>query len=127
MAVLALLRLEECPPQPTGVRQRFALRDGDRQLEVLPNVTHVEGNVLRARGPKGLALVEPLGGSVFQFGTNGRRRRQITLDDGAAASNEALLQNGGGDTLGAQDAWSGWHEDGADANLACNLNGMHTN
>src|SRR5215831_1675614 len=126
MAILALMRIEECTPQPIGVRQRFALRDGDRQLEILSNVSHIERSVLRARGPQRVALLEPLGGSFRQLATNGRSRRQISLNGGAAASNEALLQNGCGDALRAQDSWSGWNEDGADADLARELDGMQT-
>src|SRR6516165_1971286 len=71
MAVLALMRIEECLLQPIGVRQRFAPRDGDRQLEVLSNISHIEDNVLRASGPERVALVEPLVGSVCQFGRHG--------------------------------------------------------
>src|SRR5262249_12866731 len=83
VTVLALMRIEECTPQPIGMRQRSVLWDGDRQLEVLSNVSHIEGNVLRARCPERLVLVEPLGGSVRQFGTNGRGGPYITLDGGA--------------------------------------------
>src|SRR5215475_3937056 len=37
VTVIALMRIEECTPQPIGMRQRSVLWDGDRQLEVLSN------------------------------------------------------------------------------------------
>ena len=80
VAVFALMRLQERALQPGGGRKPLLLRHRDRQLEVLADVAHVDGDVL-ALLRAGLALARmPLPGRVDQPREGGGHGREVAVE-----------------------------------------------
>ena len=110
MAVLALMRLEKRALQPGRGRERLALRHRDRQLEVLADVAHVDGDVLprprRRPGARAHAIARPRRSAGRTAAATGARSpssgtRQVATklsSSSAAATPSAQRMPGAGGT-----------------------------
>src|SRR5262245_63750008 len=103
VTVFQLMGFEKRALQPSVGRKTLALRERDCELEILPDVAHIDGGVLIFL-QAGLALARmPLRGFADEPGVGCRHGCKITLERYAAGGNEALLHIGPGHTLGAED------------------------
>ena len=105
--------------QPSRGRKRLGLADRDRQLEVLADIAHVEGDILRGSSAPTSALARiPRRPASCSSAKRAATWRKIAVERRTAGAHEALLQLGGDQPLRAQDARRERHEDAADAELA---------
>src|SRR5262249_51519166 len=110
--------------QPGAGRKALALRNGDCELEILPDVAHIDGAILMLL-EAGLALAHmPLGGVADEPSVDRGYGGKISLERYTAGGNEALLYIGAGHTLSAENTRRRRHKDAADAELARNFDRM---